>query len=143
MDGAGRPARSLRSPRPQTDLKAAAIGAVMLLRERLGSARVSGKRSGRREQRDRLSDLLERYLPNRTGVIATVLLLLASGGFGIVRGGHLAQLTTAASDARNAIATSAGFSLNRGAIPGRQQITPDEGVAARGGECRPPLLFLR
>src|SRR3954451_25092818 len=125
MDGAGRPARSLRSPRPQTDLKAAAIGAVMLLRERLGSARVSGKRSGRREQRDRLSDLLERHVPNRTGVIATVLLLLASGGFGIVGGGHLAQLT-AVSDARNAIATSAGFRISSVAIQGRKQLTQDE-----------------
>ena len=34
MDGAGRLARSLRSLRPQADLKAAAIGAVVLLRER-------------------------------------------------------------------------------------------------------------
>src|SRR4051812_50053383 len=101
MDGVGRPARSLRSPRPQTDLKAAAIGAVMLLRERLGSARVSGKRSGRREQRDRLSDLLERYLPNRTGVIATVLLLLASGGFWVGGGGHLAPVGAARGGARD------------------------------------------
>ena len=142
MDGAGRPARSLRSPRPQTDLKAAAIGAVMLLRERLGSARVSGKRSGRREQRDRLSDLLERYLPNRTGVIATVLLLLASGGFGIVRGGHLAQLTTAVSDARNAIATSAGFRISSVAIQGRKQLTQDEVLAIGGVNGRSSLLFL-
>ena len=45
MDGAGRLARSLRSPRPQADLKAAAIGAVVLLRERLGFALASrGKR---------------------------------------------------------------------------------------------------
>src|SRR3954449_6940538 len=31
MDGAGRSARSLRSPEPQADLKAAAIGAAVLL----------------------------------------------------------------------------------------------------------------
>src|SRR3978361_405086 len=36
MDGAGRLARSLRSLGPQADLKAAAIGAVVLLREWLG-----------------------------------------------------------------------------------------------------------
>ncbi len=35
MDGGGRLARSLRSLRPQADLKAAAIGAAVLLRERL------------------------------------------------------------------------------------------------------------
>jgi len=33
MDGAGRLARSTRSPGPRADLKAAAIGAVVLLRE--------------------------------------------------------------------------------------------------------------
>ena len=43
MDGAGRLARSLRSLRPQADLKAAAIGAAMLLRERLGFGRASAK----------------------------------------------------------------------------------------------------
>ncbi|MEA2830670.1 MAG: hypothetical protein QOF22_1418, partial [Bradyrhizobium sp.] len=40
MDGGGRLARSLR---PQADLKAAAIGAVMLLRERLGLPRTPAK----------------------------------------------------------------------------------------------------
>ena len=39
MDGAGRLARSLRSLGPQADLKAAAIGAAVLLRERLGLQR--------------------------------------------------------------------------------------------------------
>jgi len=43
MDGAGRLARSLRSLGPQADLKAAAIGAVVLLRERLGRRRVRAR----------------------------------------------------------------------------------------------------
>ncbi|HZC97180.1 MAG TPA: cell division protein FtsQ/DivIB, partial [Bradyrhizobium sp.] len=44
MDGGGRLARSLRSLGPQADLKAAAIGAVVLLREYLGlRARVVSK----------------------------------------------------------------------------------------------------
>jgi hypothetical protein len=42
MDGAGRLARSLRSLGPQADLKAAAIGAVVLLRERLGAGQQAG-----------------------------------------------------------------------------------------------------
>jgi len=40
MDGGGRLARSLR---PLADLKAAAIGAAVLLRERLGSKRTAVK----------------------------------------------------------------------------------------------------
>ena len=64
MDGAGRLARSLRSPRPQADLKAAALGAAMLLRERLGLRRPAAKPSLEREQRRTgLIALLERYLP--------------------------------------------------------------------------------
>ena len=54
MDGAGRLARSLR---PQADLKAAAIGAVVLLREYLG-LRPRAKKSTRKAT-------LEREAPNR------------------------------------------------------------------------------
>ena len=76
MDGAGRLARSLRSLRPQADLKAAAIGAVVLLREHLGlRARVPARPVIDREPPNRLIFLLERYLPNRTGVALTVLML--------------------------------------------------------------------
>src|SRR5258705_10928071 len=88
MDGAGRPARSLRSLGPQADLKAAAIGAVVLLRERLGlRARVPARPVIDREPPNRLIFLLERYLPNRTGVALTVLILLGSGGLCGVNGG--------------------------------------------------------
>jgi hypothetical protein len=90
MDGAGRPDRSKRSPGPQADLKAAAIGAVMLLRERLGlRARVPAKRMIDRAPSNRLVRLVERYLPNRAGVALTVLMLLGSAGLGIVKGGHV------------------------------------------------------
>src|ERR1700678_2738186 len=101
MDGAGRLARSLRSLGPQTDLKAAAIGAVVLLREwlrleRLPLGRPPAKARPEREpQPNRLIALLERYLPNRVGATATVLILLGSAGFGIVEGGHVGELTEA------------------------------------------------
>ena len=66
MDGAGRLARSQRSLGPQADLKAAAIGAVVLLREWLGlRARARQSPSIDREPPNRLILWLERYLPNR------------------------------------------------------------------------------
>lgn len=142
MDGAGRLARSPRSPRPQADLKAAAIGAVILLRERLASKRAAAKPSLEREQPHRLIALLERYLPNRAGVVATVLLLLGSAGFGIVRGGHLEEFTSALSDTRNAIANSAGFRITTVAISGRKQLTQDEVLAIGGVNGRSSLFFL-
>ena len=93
MDGAGRLARSLRSLRPQADLKAAAIGAAVLLREWLGLPRAAVKPRLQRAPPNRLIATLERYLPNRVGVAATVLLLLGSAGFGVVKGGHVEALT--------------------------------------------------
>jgi len=143
MDGGGRLARSLRSLRPQADLKAAAIGAVVLLRERLGLDRVRARRPVEREQNPhRLIALLERYLPHRAGVAATVLMLLGSAGFGIVKGGHVEELTSALSDARNAIANSAGFRITAVAINGRKQLTQDEVLAIGGVNGRSSLLFL-
>src|SRR5882724_9702646 len=109
MDGAGRLARSLRSLGPQADLKAAAIGAAVLLRERLGLPRArTGSTTQREPNPHRLIALVERYFPRRAGVAATVLMLIGSAGFGIVKGGHIEELTTVLSDTRNALANSAG-----------------------------------
>jgi cell division protein FtsQ len=152
MDGAGRLARSLRSLGPQADLKAAAIGAVVLLREWLASKRplVAPKRApakpkarlDRAEDAPRLITLVERYLPHRVGVIATVVLLLGSAGFGIVKGGHLAEFTAALSDSRNAMANSAGFRITTVGINGRKQLSQDEILAIGGVNGRSSLLFL-
>jgi cell division protein FtsQ len=143
MDGAGRLARSLRSLRPQADLKAAAIGAVVLLREHLGlRARVPARPVIDREPPNRLIFLLERYLPNRTGVALTVLMLLGSTGLGIVKGGHLEELIASLSDTRNALANSAGFRITTVAINGRKQLSQDEVLAIGGVNGRSSLLFL-
>jgi cell division protein FtsQ len=143
MDGAGRLARSLRSLRPQADLKAAAKGAVVLLRERLGlRARVPARPVIDREPPNRLIILLERYLPNRLGVALTVLMLLGSAALGIVKGGHVDELVTALSDTRNALANSAGFRITTVAINGRKQLSQDEVLAIGGVTGRSSLLFL-
>jgi cell division protein FtsQ len=142
MDGGGRLARSLRSPRPQADLKAAATGVAVPLREWLGLRRARARAGLEREQPNRLIALLERHLPNRAGIVATVLLLLGSAGFGVVKGGHLEQFTSALSDSRNAIANSAGFRITTVAINGRKQLTQDEVLAIGGVNGRSSLLFL-
>ena len=95
MDGAGRLDRSARSLGPQADLKAAAIGAVVSLRERLFRRRP--KPTLDREPQDRWVALVDRYLPARSGIAATVLILLGSAAFVIVKGGHIEAFTTAVS----------------------------------------------
>jgi cell division protein FtsQ len=146
MDGAGRLARSQRSPRPQADLKAAAVGAAVLLREWFASRRRVAKSVAKprfeRAPQPRLIATIERYLPNRGGVVATVLILLGSAGFGVVKGGHLEELTAALSDTRNALANSAGFRITTVAINGRKQLTQDEVLAIGSVNGRSSLLFL-
>src|ERR1700682_1605451 len=142
MDGAGRLARSLRSLGPQADLKAAAVGAVVLLRERLGRRRVRARPVLDRAPPHRFILVLELSLPHRTGVMLTVLMLLGSACCGIVKGGHVDELTQALSDTRNAIANSAGFRITTVAINGRKQLSQDEVLAIGGVNGRSSLLFL-
>src|SRR6266702_3488326 len=159
MDGAGSLTRSFfRSLRPQADLKAAAVGAVVLLREwvqdkrqeRLHEKRAAAKEKIRTKAKPviertpppRVIALVERYLPRRVGISMTVLLLIGSCGFGIVKGGHLQDFITAVSDARNAMANSAGFRITSVVINGRKQLSQDEILAIGGVSGRSSLLFL-
>jgi len=142
MDGAGPLARSLRSLGPQADLKAAAVGAVVLLRERLGLHPGRPRSPLDREPPPRLIVWIERHVPRRAGVVATALLLLGSAGLGIMKGGHAAELGAALSDSRNAFANSIGFRITEVAINGRKQLSQDEVLAIGGVNGRSSLLFL-
>jgi cell division protein FtsQ len=113
-----------------------------LLREWLGSKRASARPALEREPPHPAIALVERYLPNRAGVAATVLMLLGSAGLGIVKGGHVEELASALSDTRNAIANSAGFRITAVAINGRKQLTQDEVLGIGGVNGRSSLLFL-
>ena len=146
MDGAGRLAEKLR---PQADLKAAAIGAVVLLREYFGLARAAKNPEEAHEKADARPraaaasgrvDRAQRAAPRRPS--ATVLLLLGATGFGIVKGGHFDDFATAVSDTRNALANSAGFRITTVAINGRKQLSQDEVLAIGGVNGRSSLLFL-
>src|ERR1700759_3621956 len=126
MDAAGRLADT---ERPQADLKAAAIGAVALLRASLGLGRARARVAIDRERPSRLALFVERYVPRRAG-------------FGVVKGGHLDAFITAASDPRNALANSVGFRITTVAINGRKQLSQDEVLAIGGVNGRSSLLFL-
>lgn len=95
-----------------------------------------------REPSNHLIQLVERYLPRRAGLAATLAILLGSAGFGIVRGGHVDEFTAALSDTRNALANAAGFRITTVGIKGRKQLTQDEVLAIGGVNGRSSLLFL-
>jgi cell division protein FtsQ len=134
MDGAGRLARSAGSQGPQAELKPPAIDAVGWVRR--------ARPMLDREPADRWVALVERYLPARAGVAATVLILLGSAGLGIVKGGHVEELTSALNNTRNAVANSAGFRINSVVINGRKQLSQDEVLAIGGVSGHSSLLFL-
>lgn len=112
----------------------------MLLREYLGRRRA--KPVIDREPPNRFILWVERYLPRRVGITATVLILLGSAGFGVVKGGHLDAFVEALSDTRNALANSAGFRITTVVINGRKQLSQDEVLAVGGVNGRSSLLFL-
>jgi cell division protein FtsQ len=143
MDGVGPLARSARSLGPQADLRAAAIGAVVLLREWLArDLSIPRSPPPEREPPPRLVAWTERHIPHRAGTLATVLLLLGSAGLGIVKGGHVDEVSIALSDSRNAFANSIGFKITSVAINGRRQLSQDEVLAIGGVNGRSSLLFL-
>lgn len=148
MDGAGRLSRSVRSPGPQADLKMAALGAGILLRERLaplGRLLPQGRRSKapvREPSTNRLIIWLERYVPRRVGIAATVLMLIGSVALGVVKGNHVDEMLEVLSDTRNAAANAAGFRIASVILNGRKQLTQDEILAIGGVNGRSSLLFL-
>lgn len=121
----------------------------MLLREYVGAhlARRRRRPAKRppvidREPPNRYILMVERYMPRRIGLVATLAILFGSLGFGIVRGGHVEEFTTALSDTRNALANTAGFRITTVGINGRKQLSQDEVLAIGGVNGRSSLLFL-
>jgi cell division protein FtsQ len=86
--------------------------------------------------------LVERHAPHRTVLTMALVLICGSAAFGVVRGGHLDDVTTALSDARNAAANVAGFRIASVAINGSKQLSHDEILAIGGVNGRSSLLFL-
>jgi cell division protein FtsQ len=127
------------------DLMDAVIAAAANLRARSRAAPPPVTSGSRRNARDEQPVGLVAFvnrLPRRSGIIATLLLLTASAGLGIVKGGHLETFVATLSDARNAMANSAGFRITSVAINGRKQLSQDEVLAIGGVNGRSSLLFL-
>ena len=141
MDGAGRSRRSRGSSEPKTDLKAVAIGAVVLLREYFGYDRKRVK-APREEPPPRAILWLERYSPRRPVLWLTLATLLGSAMLGVVKGGHVDVVLAQLADGRNALANSAGFRITSITISGRRQLSQDEVLGIGGVNGRSSLLFL-
>lgn len=90
----------------------------------------------------RLAPLFNYRAPRYVGMIASVLLILGSAGFGVVRGEHLPTIGAVLADARDATANVAGFRIASIAMSGQKQISREEILATAGITGRTSLLFL-
>ena len=85
---------------------------------------------------------LSSMMPRRGGIVASALLVLASAGYGVVKGNHIPAMLETLKDARDAGANAAGFRIATVSITGRKQLTDDEVLGAAGVTDRTSLLFL-
>jgi cell division protein FtsQ len=80
--------------------------------------------------------------PRGAGLAAATALLIASIGYGAVKGDHVATIVAGLKDARDTAANAAGFNIRDVSIAGRRQLSETEVLAAAGVTARTSLLFL-
>jgi cell division protein FtsQ len=81
------------------------------------------------------------YLPRRAGVVATVLLILASVLYGAVRSHQAGKVIDFFKDVRDGAAVAAGFPIATVAVSGEKHLSREEILAAAGVTPRASLLF--
>ena len=92
---------------------------------------------------DRWSSLIHRtWVPRGAGTLAVLSLLLGSGIYGAVRGGHVQILTTELRDTRDALANAVGFRITSIALAGQRHLTREDILKIAGVTGRTSLLFL-
>jgi len=136
MDGGGRLAQPLkRSPRPRRGRTAAALW--LKLRPQFPAFI-------RRFVRRYLAPRSEQQpgLPRGLGIAAVTVFMLASLGYGAVKGDHLPVIVAQARDARDALANAVGFRIDKLSVNGRRQLGKQDVLAIAGVTQRTSLLFL-
>lgn len=91
---------------------------------------------------ERIVAVAQRWRPRRAGILASILLIFASAGYGAVKGDHVPAIVEGFKHARDATANAAGFRIATLAITGRRQLSEAEILAAAGIGPQTSLLFL-
>jgi cell division protein FtsQ len=74
--------------------------------------------------------------------MAATLFVLASIGYGTVRGDHVPEAVAQLKDARDALANAAGFHIQQRSVAGQRQLTERDVLSLAGVTERTSLLFL-
>jgi cell division protein FtsQ len=80
--------------------------------------------------------------PPGVGITGSVLLLIATLGYGAVAGGHVADIVNWLKDARDQAANAAGFKIAEISLTGPKEVSREEVLTAAGVGGRASLLFL-
>jgi cell division protein FtsQ len=81
-------------------------------------------------------------LPSGAGVAASILLLLAAIGYGVVKGDHLPVVTDWAKNVRDEAASTLGFRIATISLSGEKEMSREDILTAIGVTNRTSLLFL-
>jgi cell division protein FtsQ len=91
---------------------------------------------------DRWSSFLDSKWPSGLGVAASGLVVLASLGYGAIKGNHIPQIVAGLKEARDGIANAAGLRLVSIALAGNHHVSREEVLASAGITGTTSLLFL-
>jgi cell division protein FtsQ len=80
--------------------------------------------------------------PRGAGIAASVALLVTALGYGVVRGGHIAEFFDELKNARDAIANTVGFRIAAISLSGQKEVSREEVLTTTGVTGRNSLLFL-
>ena len=142
MDGRGRLAQSLNPAGPARE----PIGLTI---DALPRRRVMRRALARAARESRFERLIERYDAFFTslkfyrggGVVASLLIIAASIGYGVIKGGHTAEITKAFNTVRDMAGNTAGFRIASIAFTGNKHLNRDEILARAGVTGTSSLLF--
>jgi cell division protein FtsQ len=149
MDGRGRIAQSLTWLAHWRALLPAFGAAVKLPRVRRvvrrlrvpGNAELPPSRLARLVRRSTRT-ILKVRLPHGLGITAASLVIVASLGYGVVRGDHVTTMFDMLKDARDSAANAAGFRIVSLALTGQEHVSREEIFATAGVTGHTSLLFL-
>jgi cell division protein FtsQ len=91
---------------------------------------------------DRCCLRIARLPPRGFGIASSVLLLVATLGYGSVAGGHVADIIDWLKDARDQAANAAGFRIAAIALTGPKEVSREEVLTIAGVTGHASLLFL-
>jgi cell division protein FtsQ len=81
-------------------------------------------------------------LPPGLGIAASVLLLVATIGYGVIAGGHVGDVLNWLKDARDQAANAVGFRIAEISLTGSKEVSREEVLTTAGVGGRASLLFL-